>query len=72
MDKEEKVILEYKAHGWKDGERIAAFSSSEIITVALAVDRYDLLPAIWSDPLEAYRSRLDDRQRSIVDTYRGW
>ena len=72
MDKEEKLILEYKSGGWEDNERIATFSSSEIITIALAINRNDMLPAIWSDPLEAYKSRLDDRQRSIVDLYRGW
>lgn len=71
IDKEENAILEYKSGAWEDGERIAAYSMSETITVALAINRYDLLPENWSDPLEAYRSRLDDRQRSIVDLYRG-
>lgn len=48
-------------------------STTEHITIALAIGRVDLMPSSWSDdPLTAYKVRLDDHQRSIVNQHRGW
>lgn len=48
-------------------------STSEQITIALSIERSDLLPGSWADdPLHAYKHRLDDRQRAVVNAHRGW
>lgn len=45
---------------------VGVMSTSEAICVALAANRYDLLPEGWPDPLDAFLRRLDGRQRDIV------
>lgn len=47
-------------------------STSEQITVALALEEPELMPSGWRDSLTAYKTRLDRRQRQIVDIERGW
>lgn len=66
-DVERTLIARYRR-----GERDLPGSTSETITLALAVADYQLLPHPWTDPLEAYVGRLDERQRRIVNEYRRW
>ena len=47
-------------------------SPSEMVTVALAVGWYDLLPEHYADPLEDCFQVLDDRQRGLVNRHRRW
>jgi hypothetical protein len=42
-----------------------AYSTSEMLTIYLALGRHDLLFAGYRDPVSAWR-RLDSRQRAIV------
>lgn len=72
METEEMLINAYTSNPWENADAIPSYSESELITVALAVQRYDLIPDNPPDPLDVYCTRLDDRQRSIVDKYRGW
>lgn len=71
-DKANRLLGEYAAGMW-DAETLPdkSLSTSEQITVALGISRPDLMPDGW-DPLTAYKTRLDDRQRHLVDQYRGW
>lgn len=72
METEEMLIKTYVSNPWENADAIPSYSASELVTVALAVQRYDLIPDNMPDPLDAYHTKLDSRQRSIVDKYRGW
>jgi len=72
MELEEKLICAYLDNPWANAEAIPDYSTAELLTAALAVQRYDLIPYHWKDPLFAYHKVLNSRQRSIVDRFRGW
>ena len=71
-DKPSRLLRQYAAGMW-DAKALPdmAVSPSEQITIALAIDRPELMPPGWGE-LNAYKNRLDDRQRRLVDQYRGW
>jgi hypothetical protein len=50
---------------------IGAFSTSEQCYIALAANRYDLLPSGFQDPIEAWL-RLDQNWQRAVCNWRGW
>ena len=70
--KDEYLINSYNAGGWRTARTMPGCSTTEHITVALAIARHGLLPAGYRDPLSAYKDRLDDRQRAIVNLERSW
>ena len=53
------------------GAFIGELSTGESCYVALSADRYDLLPANYDDPIEAWR-RLEPELRQGVCCWRGW
>jgi len=59
---EEKLITTYANNPWVEPDSIPDHSTQELLTVALAVHRYDLIPYHWKDPLLAYRTVLNNRQ----------
>ena len=70
--KEELLIRQLVAGEWGNAGDTPPCSPTELVTVALTVGRYDLLPDYYVDPLEDYFQVLDDRQREIVDGHRSW
>ncbi|MBK1722803.1 hypothetical protein [Thiocystis violacea] len=54
-----------------DGAEIGPLSTGERCFVALAADRYDLLPTAYPDPVEAW-FRLDTRWQLEVCEWRDW
>ncbi|MBK1732903.1 hypothetical protein [Thiococcus pfennigii] len=54
-----------------DAVEIGLLSTGERCFVALAADRYDLLPTAYADPIEAWH-RLDRDWRLAVCAWRGW
>jgi hypothetical protein len=66
------ILSAYRAGEWSTEADMPNCSQDTRICVALALKRYDLLPAPWTDPLAAYKTQLDDRQRTIVDISRLW
>lgn len=52
-------------------ERVGVLSTGERCYVALATNRYDLLPANYADPIEAWY-RLEPDLRASVASWRGW
>ncbi len=67
MHREEQLLIHFQ----KTGDLIG--STTERITVALALGRSDLLPeAFRNDSLSAYVEWLDGRQQRIVARYRFW
>lgn len=55
----------------KDESFVGVLSTGERCFVALASKRYDLLPANYADPIEAWH-RLDGEWRRLVCEWRGW
>lgn len=57
----------------RDGEAgsVGVLSTGERCFVALAANRYDLLPASYADPIEAWL-RLEPEWRAGVCEWRGW
>ena len=55
----------------QDTSFIGVLSVSEHCFVALASHRYDLLPGLFDDPIEAW-ARLDGPLRRMVCEWRGW
>jgi len=55
----------------KDDDCVGVLSTGERCFVALAAARYDLLPAAYDDPIEAW-NRLDHEWRGQVCEWRGW
>ena len=70
--KEERLIRQFRTGEWSGAGDLPGCSPTEQVTVALALGRYDLLPAGYADPLASYHQVLDDRQRAVVDLHRGW
>jgi hypothetical protein len=70
--KEEVLIRQLVAGEWGDANDMPSCLPTELVTVALAASRYDLLPDYYADPLEVYFQVLDDRQREIVNGHRRW
>lgn len=66
------ILSAYRAGEWSTESEMPNCSQDARICVALALNRYDLLPIPWTDPLAAYKMQLDDRQRAIVDISRLW
>lgn len=67
MSYEEELLLKFLNTG------ILVGSITMRATIALALERYDLLPASWQrDPLAVYIDGLDRWQQLIVARYRGW
>jgi hypothetical protein len=66
------IITAYRTGEWSTEDDMPVCSQGTRICVALALGRYDLLPAPWTDPLAAYKKQLNDRQRAIVDISRSW
>ena len=54
-----------------EADCVGVLSTGERCFVALAANRYDLLPAAYSDPVVAWY-RLDRRWRAGVCQWRGW
>jgi hypothetical protein len=54
-----------------DDSPVGALSTAELCFVAIAAERYDLLPATFGDPIEAWH-RLDPDWRLAVCGWRGW
>ena len=54
-----------------DGDVVGVLSTGERCYVALAANRYELLPANYADPIEAW-CRLDMEWRGGVCAWRGW
>jgi len=52
-------------------ESVGVLSTGERCYVALAAQRYDLLPAAYADPIEAWH-RLDTGWRLGVCAWRDW
>lgn len=52
-------------------DAVRGLSTGERCFVALAADRYDLLPANYADPIEAWQ-RLEPDWRHEVCEWRGW
>lgn len=69
---ETRLLNAYHVNDWSTEADMPDCPLDVRICVALALGRYDLLPAPWTDPLAAYRRRLDDRQRAVVDASRRW
>jgi hypothetical protein len=70
--KEELLIRQLVAGEWSGAGDMPPCSPTELVTVALAAGRYDLLPDYYADPLQDYFQVLDDRQRDIVNMHRSW
>ena len=70
--KEELLIRQLVTGEWSGAGDMPPCSPTELVTVALAAGRYDLLPDYYADPLQDYFQVLDDRQREIVDGHRSW
>jgi len=67
MNSEEDVLRRFLKTGVFKG------STTARATVALALERYDLLPASWrDDPLRIYIEWLDRGQQIFVANHRGW
>jgi hypothetical protein len=66
------IINAYHTGNWSAEDDMPACSLSERICVALAIARYDLLPEPWTDPLSAYKTKLNKRQQAIIDSSRQW
>jgi hypothetical protein len=54
-----------------DEEAVGVLSTGEHCFVALAANRYDLLPENYRDPIEAWH-RLDQEEQVSVCVWRGW
>jgi len=68
----ETAITRYRSNDWHpDDPNDLPGSTSEQMTIALAIDRPDLMPH-GADTLSAYKNRLNQPQRTIVNQYRGW
>jgi len=72
LGKEEQLIRSFAQGSWSCASDLPGCSPTELVTVALAIGRYDLLSDYYADPLEDYFQVLDDRQRAIVKKHRGW
>jgi hypothetical protein len=70
--KEEFLIRQFVTGEWSGAGDMPTCSPTELVTVALAAGRYDLLPDYYADPLKDYFQVLDDRQREIVNAHRSW
>lgn len=68
MDQERGLIADVLS-GREGAVKVASIPTRT--TVALALNRLDFMPDDL-DTLTAYMDRLDDRQRAIVSTFRGW
>jgi hypothetical protein len=55
----------------KQADFVGVLSTGERCFVALASNRYDLLPASYADPIEAW-NRLEPDLRRQVCEWRGW
>lgn len=64
------ALVERIANGG-DADAVGVLSTGERCYVALAANRYDLLPANYADPIEAWH-RLDRDWRGGVCAWRGW
>ena len=68
----DRLIKKYQQTEWDPSSHAdIQASTSEVITFALATDRPDLMPP-GTDSLRAYKIRLDNNQRAIVDKLRLW
>lgn len=65
-----KRLIENIANGG-DADAVGVLSTGECCYVALAANRYDLLPASYADPIDAW-FRLDLQWRGGVCAWRGW
>lgn len=64
------ALVERIANGG-DTDALGVLSTGERCYVALASNRYDLLPTSYVDPIEAWH-RLDGEWRGGVCAWRGW
>lgn len=65
-----KRLVEHITDGG-DADAVGVLSTGERCFVALAANRYDLLPADYSDPIDAW-FRLNPDWRVGVCEWRGW
>ena len=69
IERLDKLVEHIRVDG--DAGVVGVLSTGESCYVALAAERYDLLPHSCEDPIEAWY-RLDDDLRRNVCLWRGW